>query len=300
MKYNINLKNVIKAAKKQSKLKESDVKISVVIPNYNYANFMYDRFYSILSQNIKLHEIIVLDDNSNDNSRVVIDEIVEKISDYVTIKKIYNTVNSGTPFKQWKKGFKEATGDYVWIAEADDFCSNKMLEKLVDKIKENKKIQIAYVDTAFIDKYGNIALKSIRNEIDIRKTGHWDNSFVENGIYEIENYCFLNCIIANVSSCLIKNENYDDVFEKISSYKQAGDWLFYNLVMKKGDICYISDTINYYRLHGNNVTSLTKKQEHFDEIVRIHDENRKIVKFTKWHEDEIKKRYKFLKRVWKI
>ena len=300
LKYNIGLKDVIKAAKKQNKLPESEVKISVVIPNYNYANFMYQRLYSILSQKVKLKEIIILDDCSKDNSREVIDKIVDKISNYISIKKIYNEQNSGSPFKQWKKGFKEATGDYVWIAEADDYCSNKMLTKLTEKMKENKNIQIAYVDTAFIDKYGNIILKTIKNEIDIRHTGHWDSSFVENGMYEIEKYCFLNCIIANVSSCLIKRDNYDDVFEKISSYRQAGDWLFYNLVMKRGDICFIADSINYYRVHENNVTSLTKKQKHFDEIVRIHDENRKIVDFTPWHEEEVQKRYEFLKKVWKL
>ena len=261
---------------------------------------MYERLYSILYQNIKIHELIILDDCSSDNSRQIIDNIVEKIKPFINVRKIYNEVNSGTTFKQWKKGFKEATGEYVWIAEADDYCSNKMLNKLVEKIKENKNIQIAYVDTAFIDKFGNIMIKTIRNEIDIRKTGHWDKPFVENGKYEIENYCFLNCIIANVSSCLIKNENYDDIFEKISIYRQAGDWLFYNLVMLKGDICYISDPINYYRVHGNNVTSLTKKQRHFDEIVKIHDENRKIINFNEWHEEEINKRYDFLKKVWEL
>lgn len=300
IKYNIKLKDVVKMAKKQKNMKDNDVKISVVIPNYNYAKFMYQRLYSILYQNVKIHEIILLDDCSNDNSKDVINKIYDKISKYINIKVIYNEKNSGSPFKQWKKGFLEATGDYVWIAEADDYCSNKMLEKLVEKINENKSIQIAYVDTAFIDEYGNIMLKTITPEIDIMKTGHWNDSFVDKGISEIEKYCFLNCIIANVSSCLIKNENYDDIFEKISVYKQAGDWLFYNLVMERGDLCYVNLPINYYRVHGSNVTSVTKKQKHFDEIKMIHDENRKLIDFTPWHEEEINKRYEFLKRVWEL
>ena len=143
-------------------------------------------------------------------------------------------------------------------------------------------------------------MPTIKPEIDIRKTGHWDSNFVDNGLEEIENYTFLNCIIANVSSCLIKKENYDDIFEKIIEYKQAGDWLFYINVMKRGKIAFCNKPLNYYRLHGNNVTSVTKKQKHFDEIVKIHEEVRDIIKMTDWHENEINKRYDFLKRVWEL
>ena len=70
--------------------------------------------------------------------------------------------------------------------------------------------------------------------------------------------------------------------------------------MKKGDIAFCNKPLNYYRLHGNNVTSVTKKQKHFDEIVRIHGEIRNMIEMTPWHEEEIQKRYEFLKRVWDL
>ena len=38
------------------------------------------------------------------------------------IKFIENRKNSGNVFKQWLKGAEEATGDYIWIAEADDLA----------------------------------------------------------------------------------------------------------------------------------------------------------------------------------
>ena len=70
--------------------------------------------------------------------------------------------------------------------------------------------------------------------------------------------------------------------------------------MKKGKIAYCNKPLNYYRLHGNNVTSVTKKQKHFDEIVRIHNEVRNMIEMTPWHEEEIQKRYDFLKRLWEL
>ena len=175
-----------------------------------------------------------------------------------------------------------------------------MLKNIIKPIKQDKNIYISYADTAFINAWDKIILPTIKPEIDIRKTNHWESDFVDNGLEEIKNYTFLNCIIANVSSCIIKKDNYDDIFEKIIEYKQAGDWLFYVSVMKKGDIAFCNKPLNYYRLHGNNVTSVTKKQKHFDEIVRIHGEIRNMIEMTPWHEDEIQKRYDFLKRVWDL
>ena len=296
----IEVEDLEKLAKKQSKKQQGDIKISVVIPNYNYENFLLPRIYSILDQTEKIHELIILDDCSKDNSRKLIDEIVEKISPYIKVQKVYNEENSGCAFKQWKKGFALATGDYVWIAEADDCCDKTLLKNIVKPIKQDKNIYISYADTAFINAWDKIILPTIKPEIDIRKTNHWESDFVDNGLEEIKNYTFLNCIIANVSSCIIKRDNYDDIFEKIIEYKQAGDWLFYVSVMKKGDIAFCNKPLNYYRLHGNNVTSVTKKQKHFDEIVRIHGEIRNMIEMTPWHEEEIQKRYDFLRRVWDL
>ena len=296
----IEVKDLEKLAKKQSRKQQGDIKISVVIPNYNYENFLLPRIYSILNQTEKIHELIILDDCSKDNSRKLIDEIVEKIAPYIKVQKVYNQENSGCAFKQWKKGFALATGDYVWIAEADDCCDKTLLKNIIKPIKQDKNIYISYADTAFINAWDKIILPTIKPEIDIRKTNHWESDFVDNGLEEIKNYTFLNCIIANVSSCIIKKDNYDDIFEKIIEYKQAGDWLFYVSVMKKGDIAFCNKPLNYYRLHGNNVTSVTKKQKHFDEIVRIHGEIRNMIEMTPWHENEIQKRYDFLKRVWDL
>ncbi len=172
-------------AKKQSSKKDSQVKVSVVVPNYNYSKFLIRRLYSILSQTEKIYELIILDDKSTDDSRELIDKVYNSLKQYVNIKKVYNEENSGTPFKQWAKGMSLASGDYIWIAEADDYCDKHMLNSLVGKVKEDSEIYIAYVDTAFTDKNGNITLKSIKPEIDIMKTGHWDRDYVNNGLNEI-------------------------------------------------------------------------------------------------------------------
>ena len=287
-------------AKKQSKMKENTVKVSVVVPNYNYEKFLLRRIYSILSQNVKVYELLILDDCSKDSSRDLIDKIYDRLKDYINIKKIYNEKNSGGAFKQWAKGISEASGDYIWIAEADDYCSKKMLNQLLKPIKRDNQVYISYVDTAFTDKKGNIFLKSIKPEIDIMKTGHWDSNYINDGVNEINNYTFLNNTIANVSSCLIKKDDYTEVYEEAGNYKQSGDWIFYINIMSKGKVAYTDKVMNYYRVHDTQITSNMDKQKHFDEIQKVYKYISDKFGENDFQIEKRNQREEFLKKVWNL
>lgn len=299
IKENITIDTLTKSAKRNIK-KKGDIKVSAVIPNYNYAKFLYQRVYSILSQNYPIYELIILDDCSNDNSKDVIEEIKNSLNSLIKVKVVYNSVNSGTAFKQWKKGFNNTTGDYVWICETDDYCDSNLLVNLVKPIMNNKDIVISYADTAFIDEFGIKRLKTIRNEIDIQKTGHWNKNYINDGITEIKEYLYLNNTIANVSSSLIKKDNYDEYFEMVKDYKQCGDWLFYAKVISNGKVAYTNKTLNYYREHGNNISSTTKKTLHIKEILSIYAYFTKTYNLDKEHKNKMKDRIDFLKRIWVI
>ena len=84
--------------------------VSVIVPNYNYARFLDERMQSILTQTYQNFEIIILDDCSKDNSR----DVIEKYRGNPHVSCIvYNEVNSGSPFKQWNKGFIIAKGELI-------------------------------------------------------------------------------------------------------------------------------------------------------------------------------------------
>lgn len=282
---------------KRNESKKSKFKISVVIPNYNYSKFLFQRMYSILNQTCKIYEIILLDDCSSDDSAKKVKNLEKIISPYITMKTIFNEKNSGSAFKQWEKGFKEATGDYVWIAEADDYCDKKLLATLQKGL--TKDIVISYADTAFIDVDGKVFIGSIVKEIDIQKSGHYNKSFVNEGLKELEDYAFLNTTIANVSSCIIRNGDYA-FFKEASKYKQVGDWFIYANLMFYGSVKYTYKQLNYYRVHGNNVTSVTKKEQHLKEIQSMHEYLDKKMKFNNYQKKLITERYRFLRNVWDL
>jgi cellulose synthase/poly-beta-1,6-N-acetylglucosamine synthase-like glycosyltransferase len=77
-------------------------RVSVVVPNFNYARYMAERLGSIFRQTHPVHEIIVLDDCSTDNSL----DVIRAISDDWgrEVKVVANDTNSGSVFRQWTKG----------------------------------------------------------------------------------------------------------------------------------------------------------------------------------------------------
>ena len=75
--------------------------VSVIIPNYNHAQYLEQRLDSVFNQTYQNFEVIFLDDCSTDNSL----EVIEKYKGNPHLSRIVvNETNSGSPFKQWDKG----------------------------------------------------------------------------------------------------------------------------------------------------------------------------------------------------
>lgn len=300
VKAKITDKDILKMANKNQRASNSYGTISVVVPNYNYAAYLYRRIYSILSQKIKINEIILLDDASTDNSVEIIEKLANLLNPIVTTKCMINTKNSGCVYKQWHKGFQNASSKYVWIAEADDYSDEKFLETVMKPFTEAEDVRLSYTDTSFMLVDGCPTLRSMNILIDLMKTGHWNKDYINDGINEIENYCFLNCTIANVSSVVFKNDNYEEEFKQSSEYKQVGDWLFYVNVMKKGKIAYTHKSLNYCCIHEGSATATTKKMVHYNEIKALHNMFLKNYNISPKKKKYIQKRYNQLRKEWHL
>lgn len=271
---------------------QSNLKVSVIIPNYNYAKYLKKRVKVIEKQTYPIYELIVLDDCSTDNSREVIDKLAKKYN----IKTIYNEKNSGCVFKQWQKGIEAATGDLIWIAEADDQADKKFLEKMVPCF-EDKKVILAFSDSKQINTRGRVIRKTYKDLADEYHINRYDNGYVNDGIDEITNHLVIKNYIYNASGTLIRKGNYHKILEECTDFKLAGDWYFYVNLLEKGKVAYINETLNYHRIHTSSVTKTTKKQLHYDEVVRIQEYIKKKYKVPKKTLDKIEEQRKLLKQV---
>lgn len=223
-------------------------KVSVIVPNYNHSSFLKERLESIFNQTYQDFEVILLDDASTDNSVSILREYAKdkRVSHF-----IINKDNSGSPFKQWKKGLELAKGDYIWIAESDDFCSLNFLEKQIIGLNENdvsvSKI-IVVNDTILTNKMMQHEVFKKQNRLRLKAC----------------NFSY-NCPLFNVSSMVF--ERIDKILLKkalFSKFNIIGDMVFYYEFFLNKQLVYNEGAVNYYRQHDNGLsTTHTKNLKYY-------------------------------------
>lgn len=112
-------------------------KISIIIPVYNIEKYLTKTLDSILKQSIGAEniEVILVNDNSTDGTKGIIDEYVAKYENFIGI---HLTENSGLPGRPRNIGLQQATGDYVMFMDHDDFYEEDACEILYDKISKEE------------------------------------------------------------------------------------------------------------------------------------------------------------------
>ncbi|GGW48461.1 glycoside hydrolase family 99-like domain-containing protein [Alishewanella tabrizica] len=241
-------------------------RVSVAVPNYNYAKYIVSRLDSIVKQTFPLYELIVLDDVSSDNSVEVITEYLQSCQ--IPYRLVVNEQNSGSVFKQWQKGAELAKGEYLWIAEADDLAEPKFVETLI-KFFADPEVVLAYSQSKQIDQDGNLLANDYLAYTD-DIGDYWREDYVISGEEEIKRALCIKNTIPNVSSVLLKRDVFCSVLvnnkDKINSFKVAGDWFIYSKVIFESKIAFCSESFNKHRRHLNSVT---KSSNHLNEIVFI-------------------------------
>lgn len=248
-------------------------KVSVVIPNYNYENYIEERIDSILMQTYPIHELIILDDCSTDNSVNKIEEIIKKHPD-VNIKFVKNEKNSGSVFSQWQKAFSLSTGNYVWIAEADDSCSHYFLENVM-KGFDSPNVVLSYAESMRIDENNKIISSSCRDWMLAVSSVKWNKSYINSGINEIQNALAICNTIPNVSAVVFKKSNQVEIIEEAKKFKISGDWYIYYKLLSNGDIAYCSKSLNYFRKHSKSTSTVVSRELEIRELLTIQSEIRK-------------------------
>lgn len=245
-------------------------KVSAVIPNYNYERFLDERIDSVLCQTYPVSEIIILDDCSSDNSVALIRKRIEENKSGIPMRLAQNQKNSGSVFSQWQKAFSEAKGDYIWIAEADDSSNCRFLETVM-KGFDDKDVVLSYCESLTMDENNVLLMGDLRVWIDLFNTGKWEQDYIKNGVDEVAESMCINNTIANVSSTVIRMDDYYDILEEAKKFHLAGDWYVYMNILKRGKIAYFKESLNYHRMQTQGLTLSTSHEKEFEEIVKLQD-----------------------------
>jgi glycosyltransferase involved in cell wall biosynthesis len=112
------------------------MRVSVIIPTYNYARYLDQAVRSVLAQTYPAAEILVVDDGSKDNTR----EVAESFGNQ--IRYIYQE-NAG-PSAARNHGIREATGEWVAFLDSDDWWVPEKLELQAAEVRRDPEVAFVY------------------------------------------------------------------------------------------------------------------------------------------------------------
>lgn len=130
------------------------MKISIVITAYNVGEFIERAVRSALSQTYKNIEVIIVEDCSTDNTKDIINDLVQQDD---RIKVIYHDKNMGAGWGR-RNGISAVTGDYFITVDGDDWLEPDFIESLVERAKETNADVVS----------GGITIN--------RKKGYWEST----------------------------------------------------------------------------------------------------------------------------
>ena len=120
------------------------MKVSIITVTYNSAKYVEDCIHSIIRQNYKNIEYIVIDGKSTDGTV----DIIKKYSDHIT--KWISEEDSGM-YDALNKGMKLATGDVVGILNSDDvLAAEDVISEIVNCFRQND-VESLYGDLVYVD-----------------------------------------------------------------------------------------------------------------------------------------------------
>lgn len=206
-------------------------KISVVIPTYNRVEFICEAIDSVLNQTLKAHEIIIVDDGSNDNTEEI---VIKKYNDHVK----YIKKKNGGPSSSRNFGMKYATGDYIAFLDSDDIWYIDKLEKQMNLFHQNNNIYMTFTGT----EQRNHNLNQIIGYLCINP------SFRNNMLYNILKYC-----IIITSSVIIKKSITNTIGYFNESLLIGEDWEYFSRITSQCSVDYISEPLMISRKHPGSI-----------------------------------------------
>ncbi len=222
-------------------------KISIIIPCFNSSRYLEQTLKSIISQSYKIWEVILIDDNSKDNTFA----ICKKYRSISKKFKIYKNKKNLGPGATRRVALKYITGEYVCFLDSDDYwLKNKLFTQLHFMKKNNLTLSCT---------------NSLHKKKSILKREFGTPNILNYKTLLRHNYIITSTVMIKsnvIKSSYIKNVGYDDY----------NLWL--NLTKKGNEFHYIDKHLVIYR-HVRNSISQNKFRAFFW-VLRIYLKSQKL------------------------
>jgi glycosyltransferase involved in cell wall biosynthesis len=256
-------------------------KISIIIPVYNVEKYLRECLDSCVNQTLEDIEIICVDDASPDNSIKILEEYQQKDS-RIRIFRHEENKNLGTARNT---GLTNATGEYVWFVDSDDYIDTKACQILYDAIKEFDVDILCFSALKFVDedkKRRFIYDKYYHQGVQINKIYHPKTNWKE---LKFSNLNVSACMYLAKTSVLQNFRFREGVFFEDTDFTTI-------LLASVNSFCYIPHTAYFYRTNPTSTMQTPITQKKLDCVIECMESLDKFVT-----ENKINKKhflYKFL------
>ena len=242
--------------------------VSVIIPVYNSKMYIEMCLASVLEQDYKKLQIIIVDDGSTDGSG----DICDRYALLDSRVEVIHTVNGGS-VKARKEGLKIAVGDYVGFVDSDDYIDSNMISTLVDELEKN---EADFVHSGYKEIKGDFVSSCInfKNET-IRLEGNGERKeFIKKYLLDIKNNATISY---SIWSKLFKRDLVTKCFFSLDDRKQLGEdaICLFRCVLESRRIALLPVALYNYRIlhdslsHGDARTVFPKQVLLCAEIIDV-------------------------------
>jgi glycosyltransferase involved in cell wall biosynthesis len=203
-------------------------KVDIILPVYNSKKYILTTINSIIKQNYKYWNLIIVDDCSDDGTYEILKKLKKKYSDNKKIFLYRNSKNKGQAFAR-NLALKKKRSTLVAFIDSDDYWDKNKLKYQIEYMLNNK-YDFTYTDYKSIKK----------SKIEIIKT---PNSFNYRNFVK-------NTSIAT-STIIIKRNVIKNIF--FQSLRLCEDFYFKCQILKKTEAYKCPGIYSYYRLRNNSL-----------------------------------------------
>jgi len=225
-------------------------KVTVCIPTYNYASFIAETIESILSQNFTDYELLIVDDNSTDNTVSVVEPYVRRDP---RIRFIVNPSNLGM-VENWNYCLNLAEGEYIKYVFGDDLlASPDAIGRMASLLDADSSVSLVCSARNFIND---------RSEV-INMVSRFEKTGVLHGT-DVINLCLIRQgnLIGEPTVVMFRKEQASRGFRL--NYRQIVDLEMWFHLLEQGAFAYIKEPLCSFRIHERQQT--VKNRENLSDL----------------------------------
>src|SRR5690554_5086702 len=236
--------------------------VSVCIPTYNGASYLWEALDSVKVQTYPHIEVIISDDASKDETLAIAERFKTEVEFPVKIVS-HKPTGIGA---NWNNAIKHATGEYIKFLFQDDVFAPGCIEEMVDLFSQHSELELVGCKRDFIiegerlpridewiGKYGNLQAQFEKGEA---------ITFLDSSLFGREDFMRTpNNKIGEPPTVMFRKSIVNEVGLFDQSLKQSLDYVFYYKILKNHSAAIINKPLAKFRIHDQQATNVNSQRK---------------------------------------